>query len=83
MDPTRTFLLNEMASASNLNDFYLAFRALDRLNRLTQDDARMRASQGSFSPPVNPLVQPSRPSSEPEWPQEDFGDLPFDPRRGL
>lgn len=34
MDPTRAFLLNEMAGAGDLQTFFLAFRALQNLNRL-------------------------------------------------
>lgn len=50
MDPTRAFLLNEMANAGDLQTFFLAYRALQNLNRLAMQ------TQG-----VGPMTQGPQP----------------------
>lgn len=81
MDPTRIFLLNQMATASSLEEFYLAYQALNNLNRLLAQSTQAQRgpvpgvytpNQGFNRPPQGPPPGP-RPfqGSEPSWGEND------------
>lgn len=70
MDQTRVFLLQLMAEATSLEEFYLAYRAAQNLNRLLVHTARAHPASGVYNQ-QQAQSQPQAPTdfrrSEPSW----------------
>jgi hypothetical protein len=74
MDQTRVFLLQLMAEATSLEEFYLAYRAAQNLNRLLVQAARAHPAPGVYNqqqPQPQPQAQPDFRRSEPSWGEND------------